>query len=75
MKHILAGAALLLIGASPAMAGATLDAIKSNGVVACGLLDPGLPASRRSRRTPDQSASMRISAAPSRQRLSARPTR
>ena len=37
MKYILGGAALLLTGVSPALAGPTLDAIRSNGVVACGL--------------------------------------
>ena len=37
MKRILTGAALFLAGAMPAWAGPTLDAVKANGVVTCGL--------------------------------------
>ena len=37
MKHVVAGLALMLAGTAPAWAGATLDAVKSNGVLSCGL--------------------------------------
>jgi general L-amino acid transport system substrate-binding protein len=37
MKHVVAGLALMLAGTAPAWAGATLDAFKSNGTLACGL--------------------------------------
>ncbi len=42
MKHVVAGLALMLAGATPAWAGATLDAVKSNGVLSCGV-STGLP--------------------------------
>jgi general L-amino acid transport system substrate-binding protein len=37
MKHVVAGLALMLAGTMPAWAGATLDAVKGNGTLACGL--------------------------------------
>jgi general L-amino acid transport system substrate-binding protein len=37
MKHVVAGLALLLAGTMPAWAGATLDAVKNNGTLSCGL--------------------------------------